>query len=338
MRWVRQLQREHGAAAPLLALMLIPMIGAVGLGVDVGAMYSEKAQLQNGADAAALQIAVACAANEAASGCSSDGADAIAGQNALDGNAAIESVAINRGANLVTVQTKSEDLGVRHPFAAILPGVGDSSVVKSSAQAEWGLPIKGSTIAITIGYCELADQVPQLGVANPERILLEYHNDAKKVCRNSLGELINAPGGFGWLPSLDCSYTVDLGDPWIPSKTGNSTSGTGCDDAYLASLRGSAIYIPIFDDVRGTGVGSEFHISQFAAFQVTGVKVSGSNEYTDPLAPSCKGNCRGLQGYFTKLVSVDDAFQLSQPPPCVSGTPCVFTNSAAIARLTLRTS
>lgn len=338
MRWLaRKLRNERGAAAPLFALMLIPLIGAVGIGVDVGALYAEKAQLQNGADASALTIAAACAANESATGCATDAAATVAGQNAVDGVASIGTATLNTSTNLVTIETKSENLGVKHPFAAMLPGIGDSSVVKAVAQAEWGVPTKGSTIAITIGYCELADQIPQLGALNPIRILLQYDNGVKKFCLNPLGEVINAPGGFGWLPSLDCSYSVDLAYPWIPSKTGNSTAGTGCTDEYLAGLRGQAIYIPVFDDTRATGSGAEFHIGQFAAFQVTGLKVSGASDYVDPLAPTCLGTCRGLQGYFTKLVSLNDMFTLGQAPPCVTGQPCTFTNSAAMARLTLRT-
>lgn len=336
-RLTKLLRRERGAAAPLFALMLIPLIGAVGLGVDIGALYSEKAQLQNGADASALKIAAACAADESATACATTGAATIAGKNALDGVEVIDTATVNKTTNLVTIKTKSENLGVNHPFASILPGVADSTAVMAAAQAEWGVPTKGSTIAITIGYCELANQIPQLGLPNPIRILLEYDNGEKKYCLNPLGEIINAPGGFGWLPSFDCSYQVDLAYPWIPSKTGNSISGTGCTDEYLASLRGHVIYIPIFDDTRASGSGAEFHVGQFAAFQVTGLKFSGASDYIDPLAPSCSGECRGLQGYFTKLVSLSDMFQLGQAPPCVSGEPCTFSNSATMARLTLRT-
>jgi hypothetical protein len=92
---------------------------------------------------------------------------------------------------------------------------------------------------------------------------------------------------------------------------------------------GDTVFIPIYDDFRGAGGSNvEFHIQQFAAFKITGFKLSGGAAFIDPDAPSCVGACRGLQGYFMKFVSVSDAFKLG------SGV----NNGAAIVRLTLRTS
>ena len=58
-----------------------------------------------------------------------------------------------------------------------------------------------------------------------------------------------------------------------------------------------------------------FRIAKFAAFQLTGFKLSGGNQYIDAGAPACNGGCRGLQGYFVKYVSVDEAFQLGSGNP-----------------------
>ncbi len=55
---------ERGASAVLFGLLLIPLLGFGGIAVDVGALYAEKAELQNGADAAALEVAIACAKSE----------------------------------------------------------------------------------------------------------------------------------------------------------------------------------------------------------------------------------------------------------------------------------
>ena len=51
---------ERGAAGVLVAVMMLVLIGAGALAVDVGQIYSERAQLQNGADAGALGVAQAC--------------------------------------------------------------------------------------------------------------------------------------------------------------------------------------------------------------------------------------------------------------------------------------
>ena len=39
---------ERGAASVIVAIVLVVLMGCAALAVDVGAMYAEKAQLQNG--------------------------------------------------------------------------------------------------------------------------------------------------------------------------------------------------------------------------------------------------------------------------------------------------
>ncbi|UIP57492.1 hypothetical protein DSM26151_03530 [Agromyces marinus] len=318
---MKRMRSERGATAATFGLLLIPLLGFGAIAVDVGALYAEKAELQNGADAAALQVAIACAKDEAAPDCISADPSAIAGANdSSDGIAGIQAVAVDTTANVVTVTTNTEDIGVRHPLASMIPGIGDSTVVTADGAAEWGQPVRGSTLALAIGYCEFADHPPQDGVANPVKILVEYNTGTRRNCPGAF-----APGGFGWLPSIDCSIEIDVANPWVASKPGNSTSGTGCSDTYMADLIGKTVFIPIYDDFRGTGSGADFHIEQFAAFLVTGFKVSGGNSYTDPEAPRCTGSCRGVQGHFMKFVSVDDAFELGDG----------VENGAAVVRLTL---
>ena len=52
---------ESGVIAPLTALLMVALIGMTAFAVDTAMMYSEHAQLQNGADSSALAIAQACA-------------------------------------------------------------------------------------------------------------------------------------------------------------------------------------------------------------------------------------------------------------------------------------
>ena len=51
-----------------------------------------------------------------------------------------------------------------------------------------------------------------------------------------------------------------------------------------------------------------------ASAQVTGYKFSGSVQDLDPLAPSCSGNCRAIQGYFTRFVSLAEGLSTSNVP------------------------
>ena len=62
---MRSLTRNHdddrGAVLVWVALMLVVLLGIGALVIDVGALYAERRQLQNGADAAALAVAADCA-------------------------------------------------------------------------------------------------------------------------------------------------------------------------------------------------------------------------------------------------------------------------------------
>jgi hypothetical protein len=84
---------ERGAVAALVAIVfgLGVMLGMGALVVDVGGMYAERAQLQNGADAGALAVAIGC--GKGTSTCGTAGrAGALADSNANDHQAAVDNV------------------------------------------------------------------------------------------------------------------------------------------------------------------------------------------------------------------------------------------------------
>jgi len=302
-------KRERGASAVLVGLMLVPLMGAGAIAVDVGALYAEKAQLQNGADAAALSVAAECATDETTCAGPAGGvASSYATSNADDSLATALTPSINLTANTVTVTTETltdDGAMLRHPLAQMI-GI-PSSTLYADATAEWGTPVLGSVIPLAIGQCEFALAPPQEGVANPTRILVQYDTVDRKECED-----IFLSGGFGWLDTTTpCLALVDVNDPWVGSDPGNSIASSGCDvEDDIVPLLGTTILIPVYDEIQGNGQNGQFHISTFAAFKLTGFKFSGQNTYTDPLAPECKGNCRGLQGFFMNYVSVGDAFEL----------------------------
>ena len=93
---------EDGAVAVITALLMVFLLGITAIVVDVGLIYAERFQLQNGADAAALAIAQDCAA----ASCSSPGETAtrLAGKNANDGVSAATAVISGKS---VTVRTST---------------------------------------------------------------------------------------------------------------------------------------------------------------------------------------------------------------------------------------
>lgn len=305
MRWLtRRVKRDEGASAVLVGILMVPLVGGLAIALDVGALYVERAQLQNGADAAALAIAHDCAEDgvcDAPSALAASYAD----QNANDGAANVLTPSFPT-ANTVVVTASTRVSGsnasaMRHPFAALL-GI-ESSTVVASATAEWGPP-QASTVVLplALSYCEFN------AALDGTLQLIRY--DTNLECKGPDGHPI--PGGFGWLdrPGGECEAFVDLDEATVGSEPGNSYPGA-CDD-IMATLEGKTILVPVFDYAEDIGgQNGIYHVHAFAAFTVTGWKFAGGNSFPqvniDPAAPACTGNCRGIQGYFDRWVSLEAA-------------------------------
>ncbi|WP_187432510.1 TadE/TadG family type IV pilus assembly protein [Agromyces mariniharenae] len=325
---IRKLRRDRGATAVVFAFLAIPILGGVALGVDVGALYFEKAQLQNGADAAALRVAMACADVEESApdpcipGSSSMNGMALtsAEANANDG-AADAAVTFRTNRNEVTVTTttrtdEGED-ALRHPLASLI-GI-DPTTVNASATAEWGPVFSGKTLALTIDQCEF----DQFGPESPtpltagSKVLLRYDENAQKSpgCQD-------ARGGFGWLVSPDQNCLVELEiedgagiiEGVLDGTTGNNSKKSGCSETVLQDLidAGEPVLVPIYYDLDGNGSGTDYRVKFFASILLLDFKISGSNKIENP-DPSnglgndlCKGNCRGIYIQFVEWISVSD--------------------------------
>lgn len=308
MRWLTdEIHDERGASAIMVGILMIPILGFLALALDVGALYVERAQLQNGADAAALAIARECAAGDC--GDTTATASAFADDNANDGAANVLTPTFPTATSVTVTSTTLQADGtttIDHPFARFI-GV-DSTTVAARATAEWGFPGEGPTVLpLAISYCEF----------NPalDGTLQLIRYDQNLTCSGRDGHPI--PGGFGWLDRIDgeCGAYVDVDSATIESEPGNSYPGV-CD-ATLLDLEGKTILVPIFDDADVThGPAASYHIHAFAAFRITGWKFSGGPAVTnlDPAAPDCSGNCRGIQGYFERWVSPEEAgFEIGGP-------------------------
>ncbi|KQW04794.1 hypothetical protein ASC66_13815 [Leifsonia sp. Root4] len=306
-----RLRSERGASAVIVAILLVPLIGFVAIAVDVGALYWERAQLQNGADAAALAIAQDCAD---ATGCGDSAALAASytNSNANDGAAnVLTPVFPNNHTVIVSDSTReagSNDSAISHPFAALIGTT--STTVGASATAEWGPPGAGPVLPLALSFCEFQESLPLVPGTR-----MSVRTDTNKICKKDPTGA-DIPGGFGWIDQIPgkCEAYVNLnavGELWLGNDPGNSVPSL-CS-AKLDLIKGTTVLIPIYDASRGTGQNGEYRIYAFAAFHVTGWKFSGKTSL-DPAAPSCGGgNARCIQGYFEKWVSIDTAFELGGP-------------------------
>jgi Flp pilus assembly protein TadG len=194
-RILRQLRRDETGAIGVVVAVLIGggvVTGMAALVLDVGQLYQERAELQDGADAAALGVAKSCALGNCASGVVAQVAAQLADANASNltgGTEAVDLVcgsgslgncpaptgsmascpqAPSGGVNFVEVYTSTETASgstLLPPLLArtLLGGSGyQGTDVGACAQAVWGAPSNATPVALTISACEW-DQETQQG-------------------------------------------------------------------------------------------------------------------------------------------------------------------------------
>jgi Flp pilus assembly protein TadG len=283
---LRLLGRDDRGAIGVLVAVLIGggvLLGMAALVVDVGQIYQNRAELQSGADAAALAVARQCALTQGS--CAEAGAQSTAvtyasanaskltqntaGVSAVCGTDGLTSPCSpgvagsgltncppdpTTGVNFVDVQTetalKNGSTLLPPVFAQTL--VGNSSytgtTVKACAQAEWGTAEQSNSLALTISMCDW-QQLTNGGFNTPVPV---YIKGKDKACAGPAGQ--NVPGGFDWLQPTNtnaCTASIDLTTDTTYNNTGNNISQP-CKialvtdvDAYLAG-KPVTVFLPVF--------------------------------------------------------------------------------------------
>ncbi|MFD5276598.1 pilus assembly protein TadG-related protein [Pseudarthrobacter sp. NPDC058362] len=329
MRRIAARNPERGAVSVIVALLLVALLGFVAIAVDVGVIYSERAQLQNGADASAVALAQKCARDSASSQCSTTSTltSELASKNALDGISKVYSVQLDKTARKVSVTTAAKEPGgvensVSLFFANAL-GI-PSAEVGARGSAVWGSARAGRTaFPLAFSVCQVKDKID-----GELQRLQDHGKNANPDCNyGPSGAAVE--GGFGWLVQDPgkCGGSIDLAVSEGGSDPGNNAPAN-CSDTLnkwaseISAGRTVTVLLPIFNKVTGTGNGAIYSMVAFAAFEVTGWKFSG-----DSIAPNtfqnragsapgvtssneCRGECRGIIGKFIKYTSLADGYTL----------------------------
>ena len=330
MRSLTPSQREtddRGAVLVLVAVMMTALIGMAALVIDIGSLYVEKRQLQNGGDAAALAVAQDCAAGDC--GNERTMAQTYANNNASDNSSTVDAIngVCGVGPSLaactdppptlptgslgwvrVRTSTATPDGGDEVDFflAPVING-GSGGTVRASAVAAWG--VAGQTIVAPLifsacEYEELGGSIDTDPATFPSSApnYIFFHNPTSSPSA-AVGRCVprpagqDIPGGFGWVAgSTSCSLDVTAGT-WVPADTGNNVP-RGCTPSTWLNTE---LIISIYDQTRGTGSNSEYRVLGFVGFVVLGYRFGGSNRA--PSGFSCPGspgaNC--LYGRFTRF-------------------------------------
>lgn len=307
---VQRRNGERGAVAVLTALSMVVLLGFVALAVDVGLLYAERAELQSGADAAALAIAGDCGQGvNCTPALASPVAQQMADQNAGDGKAAA-SVPVFDGNTVRTTVTTRDKSGAGSLALNFAPLVGgdDRATVSATASAAWGAPLSGIAIwPVAFAECEFDLS------GTPQALTLGAKGGTLCPKHGADGSL-NPPGGFAWIGSdKDGSCSQDVGVGSQIQSTGTNLP-QDCTAAHAAELKNRTILIPIYDSKGGQGSGGWYGISGWAAFHVEGYTFTGNVSWEpQKVTQFCQGSCDGIYGRFVRFTSFDEGFTIGPP-------------------------
>ncbi len=290
MRRLKDHRRDRGAVAVFVAFVMVALMGFTALGVDVGAMWSDQKQLQNGADAGALAIAQAC--SDGNCGDYASAASEYAVSNKVDSNAAGVVTNLDTSGASVTVK----DSSTRSLWFARVLGI-NSANIAATATATWQPKSGGTFLPLAFSLCAfwlqsgiisggpiapgaIGSPIPSgtqmsLYLKSGSNISTAISSDPSVCLANTNAAHNEVDGGFGWLvpsgSSGTCTVTVSDGS-WVTSSPGASAP---C--SFGTSLQNQVVQIPIFDQCNTTSSGScvggsnaQYHIYAIASFLVTG--------------------------------------------------------------------
>lgn len=291
---------ERGAAGVIVGIMMLALIGMGAVAVDVGQIYAERAQLQNGADAGAIAVARSCQDST----CNPSLATALANSNSNDGASDVKSVDTSiPGQVTVTTTTRNGSSSFLTKMFASALSAGPVTVGATST-ASWGSPGSGpAALPLTFAPC-------QFDIDGSLHTILT-HGSETCVSDSPSGAAI--PGGFEWL-STDpgqCSTTVyaddpstsGVTDPYAKTKTGLSMPSE-CK-TVIESYLNKVVLFPVFSTATGTGSNAKYYIKGYAAFLLVGYSFPGM---TGGDQTGLSGSDRGIRGRFVSWVADPAAY------------------------------
>jgi hypothetical protein len=288
---------DRGAIGVLVGMLLGSgvLLGMAALTIDVGTLYQERAELQNGADAGSIAVAKTCVVATCTPGTAAN----YANLNSKDGVSAVTLVcghgagldpcpsssgtmvdcpsAPSAGTNYVDVHTATKTTSgsslLPPVFSRALAGNAgyQGSTVLACARAMWGPAIQSSnSLAMTLSLCAWTQAT---GGTTPPTFGTDVRIFVRDAPNAPTCNGLSAPGEFGWLNTVSgCTASIDLTqNGYVAGSDPGKSLSKACQDAlesYVANK--TPIFIPIFDTTTGTGSGASYHLVGLAAFILTG--------------------------------------------------------------------
>ncbi|MFQ5947584.1 MAG: pilus assembly protein TadG-related protein [Acidimicrobiia bacterium] len=310
---MRRLTEDRGASGVLVAILLVALLAMAGFAIDAAALYQERRELRNGADAAVLAIAEDCGIGILPCDKAYAGATAqyYADVNASDGAAGVGGVLLDQVTRTVslTTSTLEADTGstIFEPYFLQVVGY-DGTTVRASATAAWGYPGSLPTLPLIISDCEWLKVTLQSGPpfsGSPTKFFFHDGNPAEP-CNAQAGLDKDQdgflPSGFGWLGTTGVCEAQSAKGQWVGEDPGSSPS-KGCSAArFRDEVYSETVILPFFSDVdgiQGQGANGRYLVAGFGAFYVTGYNFGGLFKAPSAATAPCSGDERCIAGYFT---------------------------------------
>jgi hypothetical protein len=320
------------------------IIGMLAIVIDVGRVYEERRRVQNGADAAVLSIAQACANKTAACGSNTSavqqsrtmadvnagrdqatGVDSVCGSGVLGACRSLSPHAwdcqpqgpyTNYARVRTSTLTASGSRLLPPVFAQALDPRAAGSRLWACAQAAWGPP-KSAGVLFPLAL-SLCDYTPDSTV-----VIKDFQDNFTpgqgRTCtvQTADGGTYSAPdliNGFVYVTlgnTQDCTTpkTASIGDLLRRETNIVQLCGSRYEDA-LQTLIDTPSVIPVFDKVTRDGVGLlDMRVASFISFTLKGYSLKGGRIYGSPSGgwpPECRSSRQCLYGSFGREVTGGD--------------------------------
>lgn len=230
---LRPASDDRGAVGVLVGVLIAAgvLFGMTAVVVDVGVVYAERAQLQNGADAGALAVAKSCVIET----CDPAEADAYANENAKDASSAVDLVCgLDESATLpvcppstgarVDCPPLPSGLNYVDVHTSTLTEDGSTLLPPSFAQTLAG---NDSPEGVTVGACARAMWAPP----GPDRIVIPVTiSTCEWVDATTYGVDYAPSPPYPPNPDPDYSRVLRLHDPKQDSSTSGNEGATCTDE------------------------------------------------------------------------------------------------------------
>jgi Flp pilus assembly protein TadG len=265
-----RLRDERGAVAVMVALLMPILFGCAAIAIDTSAVWSARQQVETGADAAVIAVAMDCARGN----CGDIKATSEAAMWANDKAAKVAD--LGPGIGLISVNNRKIDQTittpwlVKHYFAAALGHDTGSLTVES--HAAWA-PATQSRAKVPLAVSRCTYALVKGSMSSASTTTLPLTTAVTPGC-SAYG--VSGPQGTA-LTAVDSGGGCTTSSTWkgTVAQYGSAGLPAGCTASYLAGLVGTDLVIPVFDSVTGSGSAQSFHVYGYAAFHVSAASTSG---------------------------------------------------------------